>query len=112
MPDIQLGAILSDKWFEMGLVPDFTIHVCPLPCHLDKDDTTRRTRNVANERLATTSLIIGRRIVASINGNPEFDAATMLRPYTYAYVSTPLLSLGMLTMVVVYECHYRYPLNG
>jgi len=37
-------------------------------------------------RLATTGLIIARRIVASINGNPEFDAAKMLRPYTYAYV--------------------------
>jgi hypothetical protein len=49
-------------------------------------------------------LIIARRIIASINGNPEFDAAKvstamfsihcrvpetdwqMLRPYTYAYV--------------------------
>ena len=67
---------------------------------------------VPDDRLATTSLIIGRRIVASINGNPEFDAATMLRPYTYAYVSTPLLSLNKLTVVVVYECHYRYTING
>jgi hypothetical protein len=47
-------------------------------------------RKVADDRLATTSLIIARRIVASVNGNPEFDAAAMLRPYTYAYVSTPL----------------------
>ena len=40
-------------------------------------------------RLATTSLILARRIEASLNGNPEFDVAAMLRPYTYAYVSDP-----------------------
>jgi len=92
MSDIQLGTILSNKWFEMGLVPDFSIHVCPPLPLLHNDDTTRRTRKVTDDRLATTSLIIGRRIVASINGNPEFDAATMLRPYTYAYVSYPVPS--------------------
>lgn len=57
--------------------------------------------------MGTTSIIMARRIVASINGNPEFDAAVvgspaiedivylraradwtqMLRPYTQAYVS-------------------------
>ena len=47
-------------------------------------------------RLATTGLIIARRIVASINGNPEFDAAKMLRPYTYAYVrpSSPSVDIA------------------
>jgi hypothetical protein len=50
----------------------------------------RCDEKVTDDRLATTSLIIARRIVASVNGNPEFDAAAMLRPYTYAYVSTPL----------------------
>jgi hypothetical protein len=51
------------------------------------EDETR-----TDDRLATTSLIIARRIVASVNGNPEFDAAAMLRPYTYAYVSTSPLT--------------------
>jgi hypothetical protein len=61
---------------------------------------------VTDDRLATTSLIIARRIVASVNGNPEFDAAAMLRPYTYAYVSTPLSLWVALMIIVVHECHY------
>jgi len=55
-----------------------------------------RGEEADDTRLATTSLIIARRVVASVNGNPEFDAATMLRPYTYAYVSTFLLSPGLI----------------
>jgi hypothetical protein len=67
---------------------------------------------VTDDRLATTSLIIGRRIVASINGNPEFDAAAMLRPYTYAYVRPPFLWGDKLMMIVVHQCHYRYLIDG
>jgi hypothetical protein len=68
----------------------------PLPS-LHTDDSLffittiqRCDETTTDDRLATTSLIIARRIVASVNGNPEFDAAAMLRPYTYAYVSYPL----------------------
>jgi hypothetical protein len=78
-------------------------------------------------RVATTSLIIARRIIASINGNPEFDAAKvsttilylhyetiqadhqMLRPYTYAYVCSTWDTWKSADSIAVHQCHYRYP---
>lgn len=53
----------------MGVDPDLPFHVGHLyfSCH--------RESVIDMSRLATTSLIIARRAVASANGNPEFDAA-------------------------------------
>jgi hypothetical protein len=50
----------------MGPRFDFAFHVSSTPQRYDLS---------LRDRLATTSLIVARRIVASVNGNPEFDAA-------------------------------------
>lgn len=47
-----------------------------LAFHVSHPSHRFSSRDIADQyRLATTSLIIARRAVASANGNPEFDAA-------------------------------------
>ena len=61
-------------------------------------------------RLATTGLILARRIATSILRNPEFNVTQMIQPPPHAYVSTDLTSTihTSLTCAAVHQCGHRY----
>jgi hypothetical protein len=59
-------------------------------------------------RLATTGLILARRIATSILKNPEFNVTQMIQPPPHAYVSDESnIYYTSLTSAAVHQCGYR-----
>ena len=58
-------------------------------------------------RLATTGLILARRIATSILKNPEFNVTQMIQPPPHAYVSDCEVCATRLTSAAVHQCGYR-----
>lgn len=83
MPGLQPGtSIPYPRPTSMGADPDLTVHVSRVCTNL----LFRPEWVIDMSRLATTSLIIARRAVASANGNPEFDAALVSSISTLPWV--------------------------
>lgn len=82
LPDIQFRAGISDQRHP---TPGTYYHH---PFHVNSATSITTHRPMTNQcRLATTGLILARRIATSILKNPEFNVTQLIQPPPHAYVS-------------------------